>query len=240
MTKVFILTCFFFTSVLVVAQEPFEQYTKWRSPDGRNIDLLYVNSSSNRAEMPDIKTDGSPYINKEFQPSVIYLNDGTALSDIFLRFNAFENQMEFKESLIDDDSLIKIVNKTPDFIIKIADTFYDFVPFSGSIEKGIYFEILFRGEKVDLYKKTTKKFTEAKIARTSFEVDFPRRFKDQFDYFFVNPQGKLVEIKGSEKKKIDSFGFMSKELNQYVKEYKTNLNEEKDLIKLVEYLDSLL
>jgi len=190
--------------------------------------------------MPEVKTVGSPYVNKEFQSAVIYLNDGTALTDLFLRFNAYKNQMEFKESLNEEDSLIRIVKKTPEFTIKIADRFYDFVPFSGSIEKGQYFEILYRGEQVDLYKRITKKFTEARIARTSFEVDFPRRFKDQFDYFFVNPQGKLIEISVSEKKKIAAFGSRSKELNHYLKENKINLDEEKDLLKLVRYLDLLL
>jgi len=225
---------------MVYAQFPTDDYSKWRSPDGRNIDLLYVNRTGNIPQQPKIKTVGSPYEDATFNPGMLYNDDETFQVNLFARYNIMDDVIEIKNTVSDHDSLIKFLIKTPDLSLKIDEKVYDFVPFSGNIEDGAYFEILFRGNNVDLYKKHSKKFIEGRIARTSYEVDFPQRFVDENAYFFVTNEGKMIEFPSSSNKKLDVIPYKKQELNKYIKEKKLQINEEKDLINLIRYLDSLL
>lgn len=233
-------TLIFLTGNVWSQNRQLELVKKWRSPDGRNIDFYYVSDNKNPDEIPNLKTVGSPYIHQDFQPAVIYTIHGEVFDGLVMRYNAYLDLMEFKEFITDDDTLISYLNKTPKLMFKIGTQIYDFVPGSGKVENGTYYEVLFRGTHVSLYKKTHKKFTEGRIARTSYETDFPRRYKDSYTYYFVNPNGKLKEFKGSEKKFLNTLNLKEVELQKYIQQQKINHNEEQGYIKIVSYLDSLL
>jgi hypothetical protein len=213
---------------------------KWRSPDGRNISLFYVSDNLNPEEIPNLEIVGSPYINEDFQESFIYTYDGQVHGGLVMRYNAYLDIMEFKEFLSDHDSLINYIEKTPDLIFNIGKQVYDFIPYYDNLEKGTYMELLLRGVTVDLYKKTNKKYIEARIARTSFEIDYPRRFQDIHSYFFVSPEDNFFELKGSKKIILNTIQLKKVELQQYIRLHKLNLDLESDLLKLIIYLDSLL
>lgn len=240
MKSFFCVLAAIFMGNVIYAQFPLEDFSRWRSPDGRNIDLIYVNRTGNIPQMPHIKTVGSPYEDATFKPGKLYNDDETFQVSFFARYNVMDDVIEIKNTISEPDSLIKFLIKTPDLSVKIDDKVYDFVPFSGKVEDGAYFEILFRGDKVDLYKRHSKKFIEGRIARTSYEVDFPQRFLDENTYFFVTNEGKMIEFPSSSNKKLEAIPYKKQELNKYIKEKKLQLNEEKDLINLINYLDSLL
>ncbi len=235
-TLFFILIC----CNLTAQDNQLEFFKKWRSPDGRNIDVYYMSDNRNLDDAPYIRTIGTPYINENFQQTTIYTTGGEVYEGLFMRFNAYHEIMEFKEFLTDHDSLIGFLNKTPDLILKIGDQEYDFVFHPKDTENGSYFEVLFRGLNVNLYKKTDKRFTEGRIARTSFEIDSPRRFLDRHSYFYLSPTGELIELKGSQARKLNAINLEKIELQKFIQLNKLNLNEEKDLIKLIVHLDTLL
>ncbi len=225
---------------MICAQTPLDKFTKWRSPDGRNIDVIYVNRTGNVPQIPNSKTIGSPYVDEEFKPSSLYNDDASFTISMFARYNVMDNVIEIKNALADNDSLIKLLNKTPDLYVKIDTHVFDFVPFSGKTEDGVYFEVLFRGNAIDLYKKHTKKFIQGKIARSSFEVDFPERFIDENNYFFVTKEGNLIELPDTHNKIRNAIPYKNPVLDKYIKQNKLELKEEKDLIKMMTFLDSLL
>jgi hypothetical protein len=230
-----------FISTNINAQDgQLELIKKWRSPDGRNIDYYYVSDNKNPDEVPNIKIVGTLYINEEFQPTQIFTTGGEVFEGLFMRYNAFHDLMEFKEFVTDHDSLIGYLKKTPDLILKIGEQVFDFVTQTSNADNGTYFEVLYRGLNVKLYKKTNKRFTEARIARTSFETDFPRRYQDRHTYFFVTTNGKHVELKGSQNKLLTLINYRKEELKKFIQQQKLELSEENDLKKLIIHLDSLL
>lgn len=217
------------------AQLPVEHFDKWRSPDGRNIDFLYISNSKTTPEYPRIKVVGSPFENNTFQPAILKKQDGTLFSQLFMRYNAYYDIMEIKNATSEPDSLIMILKKTSDFTIQIKDKHYQLIPESNTENKGPYFEVLYDGKKTQLLKKTAKTFVEGKIARTSFEKDFPHRFNDQVTYFIKDEN--LSALPRSNKKRITFFESVNKEVVNYIKEKNLNINEETSLIEIARFLN---
>ena len=74
--------------------------------------------------------------------------------------------------------------------------------------------------------------SKEKIAKLN--PDFYRILND-----IANNEGVLTELPSSKKKKADAFSENKKELKLFIKENKLNINKEKDLIKLAEYVNTL-
>ncbi|WP_339610014.1 hypothetical protein [uncultured Planktosalinus sp.] len=199
MKPIFTLFAFLLIVSQVFAQLPVEHFNKWRSPDGRNIDFLYLSNSKTTAQYPRLEVIGSPFENDKFQPAYINKQDGSTFSPLFMRYNAYYDIMELKHATSEPDSLIMILEKTPEFTIHINDKKYLLLKEPNSNENLQYFEVLQTGNTLQLLKKTTKKFVEGKIARTSFEKDFPHRFNDHVTYYIKDKS--LTELPRSKRKK---------------------------------------
>lgn len=185
------------------------------------------------------KTIGSPYAEPEFLPGVLLTSDSIVHQNIYLRYNVHKNEMEVKTSG-DEESDIFSLLKSTDFYVQIKDKVYEFVPLNGKVEDGIYFEILYSGDHVDLYKNQTKKYTPPVKARTSLQGDIPQKFEDVNKYYIVTDEGLLYEIPSSRKAKLDIFNVKKEYLEKYVKKNKLKLNDQEDLLQLIRYYDSLL
>ncbi len=190
-------------------------------------------------DLEKIEYIGSPYVNKNFERGNIYLNSKLIVEEVPLRYNAFADEMEFKESLNDLDEDSKALTKSPEVDIEIGNTLYVFVPYQGGIEKGGYFEALVRGEKYDLFKKYNKKFSEGRKAQTSMTKDMPAKFTDNPVYYLVSDEGVFYEL--PTKKRAFSKVFLKKEneINDYIKDNKLDIKNEKDLIKIINYFNSI-
>ncbi len=186
-----------------------------------------------------VRTIGSPYAEPEFLSGVLLTSDSILHDNIYLRYNVHRNEMEVKTSNSEDVDVFSLL-KSPDFYVKIKDKVYEFVPLNGKVEDGIYFEILYSGDHVDLYKNQAKKYTPPVPARTSLQGDIPQKFEDVNKYYIVTDEGLLYEIPSSRKAKLDIFNVKKEYLEKFVKKNKLKLNDEEDLLKLITYYDSLL
>ena len=155
-----------------------------------------------------------------------------------LRYNAVADEMEIKESLTTDDSKAKVLTKSPDVYVKIVNDIYIFAPYKGGIEGGGYFQVLFEGTKIGLFKKPKKSFTKAKKATTSITRDLPASFKDKPVYYLVDKSGKYYEFPSSRSKKLKVFGTSKDLIKDYVRKNDLNLNEEKDLLRVIKHFDT--
>jgi hypothetical protein len=147
--------------------------------------------------------------------------------------------MEIKESLETGDKDAKALTKSPDIYVKIVNDIYVFVPYDGGIEGGGYFQVLTEGKKVDLFKKVKKDFTAAKKATTSITRDIPAKFTDKPVYYLVTKEGKFYELPSSKKKKLKVFSENEKLVKSYVNSNNLDLNDEKDLIRVIKYYDGV-
>ena len=181
---------------------------------------------------------GTPYNHPNYLLGNVYKNDELWANNVALRYNAVADEMEIKESLTTDDSKAKVLTKSPDVYVKIVNDIYIFAPYKGGIEGGGYFQVLFEGSKIGLFKKPKKSFTKAKKATTSITRDLPASFKDKPVYYLVDKNGKYYEFPSSRSKKLKVFGTSKDLIKDFVRKNDLNLNEEKDLLRVIKHFDT--
>lgn len=194
----------------------------------------------NGIDITKLKYTGSPYLNEEFLPGEIYHKNKLIADKIPIRYNALMDEMEFKTSFEIPDEESSALLKSLDIDVRIMNQVFTFVPYQGGVEKGGYFEVLHQDQKHDLFKKYKKKYTPEKKAETSITRDVPAKFTDYPVYYLVRPDGKFIELPSKNRKFADAFIGKEKEINQYRKDNKLNIGDEKDLIRIVKYYNSLL
>lgn len=182
---------------------------------------------------------GTPYNNPSYLPGNIYKEGQLLAENVPIRYNAIADEMEIKERFDVSDDEAKVLTKSPDIFVKINSQIFVFVPYQGGIEEGGYFEVLYEGSQVDLYKKHIKDFSEEKKATSSLTRDVPANFKDEPVYYMVTKKGKFYEFPNSRNRKFKVFGDKEKAVKQYVKENRLDLNAEKDLLRTVKYFETI-
>lgn len=182
---------------------------------------------------------GTPYNNPNYLFGSVYKEGALWANNVALRYNAISDEIEIKQDLNTSDSEAKVLTKSPDVFVKIINDIYVFAPYKGGIEGGGYFHVLYEGGQLDLYKKPKKKFTPGKKATTSLTRDLPASFKDKPVYYLVDKTGKYYELPASKGKKLKVFGKNKDAVKAYAREKGLDLNAEKDLIKVVKFINSL-
>lgn len=183
---------------------------------------------------------GSPYADKNFIAGEIYHNNKLIAEDVPLRYNALMDEMEFKTSFDEEDKNSSALVKSPEIDIKIGNKIYLFVPYHGGVEKGGYFEVLVKDSKYDLFKKYNKKYFAEQKAQTSMSKDNPARFTDNNVYYLVSDSGTFYELPSKTRAFSKIFLNKEKEIESYIKSRNLDLNNERDLIAVVRYFNSLL
>ena len=177
--------------------------------------------------------DGTPYYVNDFLLGDVYLENEIILSNGALRYNAVADEIEYKESLNDDDESAKALVKSKEIYAKIMNDTFVFIPSQG------YFLVIYDGNNLSLLKKVTKKYFPPKKAQNNYERSTLARFEDRFIYTMYSKNGKTLELPRSKNKKLKAFGGNEKIVKNYAKEHNLDLNNEKDLKKLTLYLDKI-
>lgn len=198
-----------------------------------NFDAAFRGLSED--QLSDMK--GSAYENESFLLGNIYQNDKLVSKNVLLRYNAFSDEIEIKNG--NDDSYGALL-KNADTYTRIMDNIYIFIPKDGSNLKGHYFKILTSGEHFELYSKMEATFRPPSFAKTSYDSDQPARINQETSYYLVSKRGTFYELPTSKSKIVKVMGLKKKEINTYIKKERIDVNSEKDLIKLVNYYNSIL
>lgn len=183
---------------------------------------------------------GTPYNNDSFLLGNVYQNKELLATNVALRYNAVADEMEIKESLTSSDDDARVLTKSPEIFVKILQDIYIFAPYKGGVEGGGYFHVLHEGNKIDLYKKLKKDFTPEKKATTSITRDVPAKFSDDITYYLASKDGKFFELPKSRGKKLKVFGKNKNDIKKYAQDKRLDINQEKDLLKIVKYYDTQL
>lgn len=182
---------------------------------------------------------GSPYADKAFQNGNIY-RDGTLLaSNVAIRYNVLRDEFEIKKSINTSNYDAKVLRKSEDIYVRIANKLYVFIEKVPDQKKGGYFEVLHEGDKLSLYKKVTKEFIEGKKAINSVAPDILPQYKEKEALFLINSNKELVKMPRSRNGKIASFSEHKKEVKQFIRDEKLNVNKSYDLVKLLTFYNSL-
>ncbi|WP_156102189.1 hypothetical protein [Muricauda sp. MAR_2010_75] len=183
--------------------------------------------------------DGSIYPNENFTLGTLY-EDGIAFKKLYLRYDAYNDEVELKESK--DDDVVRAMVQHPKYSCSMNGEVYQFIGYideDGESQRG-YLMPLTAGENYALFMKQIKVFKEGKPAKTSLDNSFPHRFLDKTE-FYVSKSGDVPVFVKTRKSEILS---LFREKNQkimknYMKEKRPNLNDEDDLQNLFAYANTL-
>ena len=187
-----------------------------------NVEYLY-----------DVSYKGTPYYKEEFQLGKIYLDKELLDGKVALRFNAFTDEIEFKESIYSSQSDIKALVKSEDIYVLIEKELFVFRKNIG------YLKVLFDGTNYSLLKKITKKYYPYKKATTSLTKDAPAEFQDRFKYFLATKTGDIIELPKSKNKLLKLLTKYDSNIKNYTKKKNLDTTKEDDLKKIISYLDNL-
>ncbi len=182
-----------------------------------------------------VTISGSPFAQTEFIPGTVIKNNGDIYKNIPLRYNKYEDRMEFKHK-----SGLPFYIDNPDHYrnIKIGDQHYIYGQFfeNNRIKRG-YFQLLEIG-KLSLLKKLKCGIKESESAKP-FQAPKPARYYAKPDEFYILTNEKRIE----EVKNVKSIPIIlndhQSELSAYIKKEKIKTKKEKNLRQIISYYNTL-
>ncbi len=176
--------------------------------------------------------EGSPFIESEENKGIVILNDDRSFRDLNLRYNAFEDQMEYAKEA--DYIVIPTENLFNEFIIDGRHFYWN--TFRNQNKKSPkYLELIANGN-VRLYKQNIIDFVEGKKLKPYTEAKPASFIIRKPIYYIALGDVELIQIKN--KKSI--FGISSintDELKKQIDFKDFDLNNEEDLVEIVQIMN---
>lgn len=153
--------------------------------------------------------------------------------NFFLRYNIFEDQMEFSNET-DIYFLKKSLNKKIYF--KKLNKTYVCLDFNGDLS---YFVLHIESDKVGVVTKEIVKFIEAKKAKTGYDEDKPADYRRQNDEHYLVAQNNLYKLPKKKKDFISFFKSNENAIKKYMKDNKLDYEKINDLKKIIVFNNGL-
>lgn len=178
--------------------------------------------------------DGSPYLKDDFETGEITLVDSTVFPDILLRYNIYNDQIEFQDEgknyVIGTKILVKNITLGEDiFVVDLLETVNG--------ERQGFLTLLADGE-VKLLCKYNMELTD-RVPSKALQDPQPRKFVRKQDIYFVKVGLQRINEIGSVKKLIIYLENHQDELKTFSKKEKILSNNPEELAKLITYFNSL-
>lgn len=198
--------------------------------------LQFVDDIRIKNRVTDISDiDGSPYINEIFAQALI-----TPINKVFMvRYDAVSDHMEVSK---DGNEILIIDKKVKDYSILFVNEDKKYVILSDNNQMGYFIEIK-KLDNVSLYKKEEKTYHEKEAANSSYQKAKPAYFSNLKILYYLKlseDNSELLELSSSKSSLFKLFPKHKNDLKTYIKKEKINLKEEKDIIKITEYINQLL
>ena len=225
---------YFFVLILIVVNLSFSQDYQLRE----TMDFFQSSKTSTADwKLAFTKSDikGSPFLNDDFVQGTVYTTSKTKYVGLPLRYNAYNDQLEFKTS----DGQLQTMSQ-PETVEKIEFGEYNmvYIPYFNAkkIHHG-YFIVLEEG-KASLYLKSEVIFKEAEKPAAYHEAE-PASFIKKPDCYYIRiglEQAKKVDNK---KELIAVFPDHNNEIEAFIKKNKIKASKPDSIIKVVKYYNSL-
>ena len=188
-----------------------------------------------KLDYTDTSIEGSPYLSNSFAPGQLFYGD-EAVGNIYYRHNAFNEEIEIKQKNSEASSILGLSkDKNIRLVANGNSTSFKTIVDKNGNTKNAYLTLLVDGN-YKLYRHHEVTFKEAKRAENSFVKGSPAKFTQFTEYFLETPDGKRIDqIELNNKKIVQQIG--NDELKSFLKESRLKVKEEKDLVKVVEFLN---
>lgn len=179
------------------------------------------------------EVEGTPYRYDDFIRGEVYLKSNDDFIFYEINYNAFKDRMEYRKNqqtytVTNPDQIKKIIIDDDVFVYK------DFYNYNFS-NQGYFVEVI--DDYISLYKKVLiEKSTSTNVAYTNTQ-NVKGTFYNLKPLYYISIYGDpLVFIKS--KRKFKKLFFDNPAVANFLKEEKIDLHNEKDLIKLVTFLNN--
>lgn len=173
---------------------------------------------------------GSPYLDKQFQPSYISKINGAEIRDMVLRYNIYNDQMEFKK----DGKVMSIALPNEVVRINMGGKVFIYRPYMTARNvSASYFQVLYEGD-YQLLKREQVKLTSPS---EKIHLDDSLRFERTSPQFYLRYGDGMAHLVNSQKNLIKTLQPIPKAVIDFIKSNKINTKDEKQLIELLEYMD---
>jgi len=172
---------------------------------------------------------GNPYFTKDYVKSVIYVTGRDSIT-LDLRFDLFINEMEYKQN-----EILMWLDKKQIKGLKYGDKKVIVAEIAGETEP-VYLFVLEDGPYSLLLRKSVA-FKDAEPPRPYAEP-LPQRFETEHDSYYIK-NNNFPAQPAMTKKQLDDIVAGKPEAVEYVRKQKTKPAKEKDLRKLVQFLNTL-
>ena len=200
-------------------------------------DLILTPNSTLFSEDDLSDIEGSPYLNENFSFGSI----SSFKQKFSIRYNIYNDIFEVRQG---KDSIINLNKRNTSYVISYEGldfkSFY-YLPEKKDSKTYEYFAILTnKNDSIVLLKKYNKTFTEKRKATTSYGSDKPARFsKSPIETYFIKINDSIIEIRLKAKDLYSLFPEKQIVLKNYIKKNKLKFKDEKDLIKAINYINTL-
>ena len=197
--------------------------------------LKYNDGSYVNEKEADIK--GSPFLFDDWKKGNVLLKTKERIDSALIKYNLYADMLHVK---VDDQEYqfnIDVMEfLLPDPVSNETALFRSgFSPVPGMSEKSFY-QVLYDGKTKLLIKY--KKLIASEL--TSTPGVKARVFEDQKSYFILTASGKMEKIKKKNKGILDLLEDKKEELRKMVDTNKLKLTSDEEIIKVLEYYDSLI
>lgn len=234
-----LMTLFFFSSA--------QQITKTNTPSAVDVNAkvkampIAVKSNPTSGGVEYKRglegTPGTAYLNAEWKPGVIVMNDETTIENLLMRYNLYTQQIQ----LIKENDTMAIGNPQEIKLIRIADKAFVYCEYlDENLVKNGYFELRQDGKCCLLKRwKAMYQMTEQHNQMTGTVSENDVFITDCHCYLRFGNQP-AFPIGHNKKDIIESFGDKSDRVKEFMKKSDVKLKKEDDLKKVINFYNSLL
>ncbi len=181
---------------------------------------------------------GSPFIEKEMQKGAIILRDDRKVENVMIRYNAYEDALLYQ---IEEDQITMldppVING---FEYHKSDKVITYISMSILEGKRHFYEVIYEGKSTLVVQHQIKLTKKTNNAGSYGANDMQgSAFKQADNYFLMDSTGKSSEVNLTKKSLIAALGSHEEELQAFIKKNKLKVKENTDLVRLLEYYDSL-
>ena len=177
---------------------------------------------------------GTPYLSENFEAGKIVTQEDSVFANISLRYNAYSDDLEFKQG----ENIFAVADKS---IVKKAEfggNLFSYRSFEvGAINRDGFFKILSEG-KATLMVRYTIKFQD-QIEAKAFSDGQPARFEDVEKHFYISVEKAPAKLLTNKKSLFEILSNHKSEMETFISKNKLSIRDEEELIKIIDQYNSL-
>ena len=183
----------------------------------------------------DTKVKGSPYLQDEYQNGEIYVNDSLEVT-ARLRYNAYKSQIEVSDS---NDTFFALL-KRPYIFAEIGGREFKMLTYldDKDLNRVAYFNPLNKGKIMLLFKPEIK-LKRGSSPSTSYDREVPPQYIDVSRYYIKIGDEPARKVKLKKKTFTSILKDKKEQLSAFMKENELNLRNEKDVLLVLDFYNSI-